>query len=517
MRIKTHLRIAALIPALLALAIGAILWAALGGIDHSGVQLELASQTRSMASDQIVLLYDYRERGSERAASQLRLRHRQKGELIVRLAPETAEDAERIASLHRHHDEIGKLLDLLFSGQLADSRPVAENLLLLTQQALTTASALQTAKREHLFRRQEQLGQMMLLAVIGLAFATFLVLRLTSRRLVQGIDTLNAGMGRVAAGDLEVEIDVSTQDELGDMARNFDHMRQALRDSDAQLRDQAALKNAQNALNERMQGEQSVSELAGAIVEYFCHRFQAETGLLYLAAADGTLTRVAGHAFLPRPGQRDAFRPGEGLVGQVALEGEERLFDDLPEDYLTIASGLGATVPRNVYLRPIRHDGRVRAVLEFGALKHFDAAMRTFLDLVEPNIAIALAAAHSRERLAAALAQAQQLTQELQAQQEELRVANEELEEQTQRLRASEIELKSQQEELQVSNEELEEKNELLQRQKREVERARQELSVKADELAQSSRYKSEFLANMSHELRTPLNKIGRASCRERV
>ena len=43
-------------------------------------------------------------------------------------------------------------------------------------------------------------------------------------------------------------------------------------------------------------------------------------------------------------------------------------------------------------------------------------------------------------------------------QQEELRAANEELEEQTQRLQESEKLLKTQQEELQILNEELEEK-----------------------------------------------------------
>jgi len=109
------------------------------------------------------------------------------------------------------------------------------------------------------------------------------------------------------------------------------------------------------------------------------------------------------------------------------------------------------------------------------------------------------------ETLAAGL---DQQNHQLQTQQEELRVANEELEEQTHRLQQSEEELKVQQEELQVTNEELEEKNDLLERQTKQVELARLDLEEKGKALAQASKYKSEFLANMSHELRTPLNSL---------
>lgn len=75
----------------------------------------------------------------------------------------------------------------------------------------------------------------------------------------------------------------------------------------------------------------------------------------------------------------------------------------------------------------------------------------------------------------------------MQAQQEELRQTNEELEEQTQIL---------------------EERKEKIQKTNLELNKARRLLEKKADDLEISSQYKSEFLANMSHELRTPLNSI---------
>lgn len=103
----------------------------------------------------------------------------------------------------------------------------------------------------------------------------------------------------------------------------------------------------------------------------------------------------------------------------------------------------------------------------------------------------------------------------LKTKQEQVEQSNQELEEQTQALRASEEELKSQSEELHQSNEELREKSNFLIQQKMEIEKqnkdieqSRQEILTKARELEISSKYKSEFLANMSHELRTPLNSL---------
>ncbi|WP_394746883.1 response regulator [Spongiimicrobium salis] len=103
----------------------------------------------------------------------------------------------------------------------------------------------------------------------------------------------------------------------------------------------------------------------------------------------------------------------------------------------------------------------------------------------------------------------------VEAQEEELRVSNEELTRQANQLQASEEELRQQQEELEKTNVLLEEKAQQLEEQhlnmvekNTALEQAQAALLIKTEELEKSGKYKSEFLANMSHELRTPLNSV---------
>ncbi len=275
-----------------------------------------------------------------------------------------------------------------------------------------------------------------------------------------------------------------------------------------ELAEQNQLKTSQAELSDLLRGNLDVKELSRRVVTFLCEHLGLPVGLVYLGEEDGTLQFTAGYAYQGSLEPPAKFAPGQGLVGQAALERRDITVNQVPEGYLSVSSGLGQAPPRNIHLKPVVHEDRVMAVLELGSLGELNQYQASFLDSMAEGLAISLHSAESRTKLARALEEAQAMSEELQVQQEELKTTNEELEEQTHRLKTSEEKLRAQQEELQVTNEELEEKNELLSRQKNEVEWARKDLQEKAEELALASKYKSEFLANMSHELRTPLNSL---------
>lgn len=314
----------------------------------------------------------------------------------------------------------------------------------------------------------------------------------------------------VASGNLDVTFEEEAESSTG-ILRSVRAMIVALKESRDAVEDRQWLSTGLARLNDDLRGEQDVGRLATKALSEIAQYLDAKVGALYVALEkDGTptLTMLASYAYTKRKNLSNEFRFGEGLVGQAALEEEQILLRNVPEDYVRVTSGLGDHVPRFICVTPLRFEDLVKGVIEIGTLNEMPDLHLEYLKQATSALAVALETGQGRENLAEAFRESQTLTEELQAQQEELETANEELEEQTQALQSSEAKLQTQQEEMEVINEELLGKNEALERQKREVESAQADIAEKADELAVASKYKSEFLANMSHELRTPLNSL---------
>ena len=260
-------------------------------------------------------------------------------------------------------------------------------------------------------------------------------------------------------------------------------------------------------LNEKIRGEQSETELSKAIISQLCTYLNMQIGAIYLL--ENSLLQLSGsYAYNFRKQNTTAFKLGEGLVGQAAIERKSIVFTEVPADYMRITSGVGNIVPRNLMVLPMLYDNELKGVVEIGSANEFSTLQIEFLQNVMENVAIVISAAQSRTKQKELLEETQRQAEELETQQEELKQSNEELQEKTELLERSEAALKTQQEELQQTNEELEEKANLLEEQKEKLEHAKLELEKKAHELEVTSKYKSEFLANMSHELRTPLNSV---------
>ncbi|KTT45997.1 chemotaxis protein CheY [Pseudomonas oryzihabitans] len=280
------------------------------------------------------------------------------------------------------------------------------------------------------------------------------------------------------------------------------------------LERQSWFRSGQNQLSEAVIGQAALAPLGQSILQFLARYLGAAAGALYVRLDDGSLERVADYA-LDDDGRRRRQRlaPGEGLAGQVVLEGRSLALDQLPADYLKVNSALGEREASAALIVPIENDGRVNGVVELGFLRALRPQDEELMTLIADSIGSSVEAARYRQRLQQVLAETQQLNEELQVQQEELRTANEELEEQSQALKESQVHLEQQQAELEQTNEQLSEQaQELLQQRdvlddrNNRLNEAQQMLEERARELERASQYKSEFLANMSHELRTPLN-----------
>ncbi len=354
-----------------------------------------------------------------------------------------------------------------------------------------------------------------LVLLLGIA-----IIRLTSSLVTRPLSQLTDLMARLSSHDHDFEIRrLNRQDEIGKIARGLQVFKQMAVDTQSQT----WLKTQVTAISHRLQQVSTHREFAQRLTSELVPLLKMGVGLFY--SFDETRLRLdllGSYGLRLGSHSADGYMPGEGLVGQCAVERKPILIDDVPANYVHIDSGSGDALPRAIAILPVLYRDRLIGVLEMAGFTAIEPLHEQLLHELLPIVALTL------ENLNRAI-NTQDLLERTQEQADELRVSElvmrqqkeilrdnndalqaktAELEEQSERLIASEEELRVQTEELQASNEELREKTESLNRQKHVLEDLQQETEEKAEELARASQYKSEFLANMSHELRTPLNSL---------
>jgi len=418
-------------------------------------------------------------------------------------AAATAQELQRIPSNYLEHRTV-RSEDLHTA---IDQMTAEENQLLTTRNqrldgALLTAKVINT------------------IAVLLGILLGIVVIRLTSKLVSRPLRRLTDLMTRLANRDHDFEIRrLDRRDEVGEIARALQVFKQMSLDTEAQTWIRSRVSDVSHVLLQATTHKEFAQWLASELVP-LCG---AGVGLFY--SFDDTRHRLdllGSYGLRLNNRTADQYMPGEGLVGQCAVERKAIMLDDVPENYLHIDSGTGEALPRNVSILPVLYRDTLIGVLELAGFVPLSPLQKRLLDELLPIVALTLENLNRAVSTHDLLLQTQEQADDLRVselvmrqQKEVLRDNNEalqaktaELEEQSERLIASEEELRVQAEELQASNQELREKTESLNRQKYVLEELQQETADKAAELARASQYKSEFLANMSHELRTPLNSL---------
>jgi HAMP domain-containing protein/CheY-like chemotaxis protein/GAF domain-containing protein len=291
----------------------------------------------------------------------------------------------------------------------------------------------------------------------------------------------------VTKGDLTRSIQVDARGEVAELKDNINTMIGNLRLTTERNTEQDWLKTNLARFTNMLQGQRDLATVGRMLLSELAPLVNAQNGVIYVVDPDGDLRQLSAYADSQVNGHPTRLRPGQGLVGQCALDARRLLLTQLPENVVPITSGLFQTPPNNLIVLPVLFEGQVKAVIELASVGSFTDLQISFLEQLTASIGIVLNSIEATMQTEGLLTQSQQLAAELQTQQRELQQTNEQLEQKAQQLAERNVE---------------------VERKNQEIEQARRAVEEKAAELALTSKYKSEFLANMSHELRTPLNSI---------
>src|SRR5207249_4230077 len=145
----------------------------------------------------------------------------------------------------------------------------------------------------------------------------------------------------VAKGDLDRKFTVEAKGEVAALKDNINEMIVNLKDTTRKNSDQDWLKTNLANFSRMLQGQKEMLAVARLILSELAPLVGAQHGMFYIMDASGQepiLRLLASYAHKPRKGVGTAFRLGEGLVGQAAVEKEKILLTNVPRGYVHITS-----------------------------------------------------------------------------------------------------------------------------------------------------------------------------------
>jgi PAS domain S-box-containing protein len=254
------------------------------------------------------------------------------------------------------------------------------------------------------------------------------------------IDKLNITAefaGEIGKGNLEKEFDLlSDKDVLGksllEMRKNLKHATE--QESIRKLEDHTQNWSTQGIakFGEILrQNTDNMQEFAYHIISNLVKYIDGNQGGIFILNDDDkedTFIELLGfYAYERRKYMEKRIDLGVGLIGRCVKEQKTIYLTDLPDDYITITSGVGQAVPNSLLIVPLKVNDKIYGVVELAGFNQFDDYVIKFVEEVGESIASTISTTKVNIRTNQLLEQSQQQSEEMAAQEEEMRQNMEEL------------------------------------------------------------------------------------------
>ncbi len=179
------------------------------------------------------------------------------------------------------------------------------------------------------------------------------------------------------------------------------------------------------------QNNDDIDKLSYDVISNLVKYCDANQGGLFIVNDDDEKNKyiemAAAYAFNRKKFLENKIEMGVGLVGRAVQESETIFISDIPNDYISITSGLGEDNPKSILIVPLVVNDNVYGVIEMASFRDFEKYQIEFVEKIGENIAATLSTVKVNIRTAELLERTKQQAEEMRAQEEEMRQNMEEL------------------------------------------------------------------------------------------
>jgi PAS domain S-box-containing protein len=310
------------------------------------------------------------------------------------------------------------------------------------------------------------------------------------------VDVNIAFADSISQGNLKADYSAENPDPLG---KSLINMRESLvKASEREEREKFANIGLARIGEILRQHAENLETLCDKVVEEIVKYMKANQGSVFVVenqgAKDAYLKLLAARAWDRKKYLQKTFAFGEGLVGQAAIEKHTIFLTNVPNQYITITSGLGEANPRCILIVPLQSEEQVVGVIELASFRVYQEFEIKYLEKVGESIASMIITTRNNQKNRELLEKSNALTEQMRAQEEEMRQNLEEMQ-------ATQEEMNRKNKEIERLLEVADEKEAQLQIQLREVQRIKDESDSKNEEMLNYMKNYRQTLLNILDQL----------------
>jgi PAS domain S-box-containing protein len=235
---------------------------------------------------------------------------------------------------------------------------------------------------------------------------------------------------RIGEGKYDTQFRPASENDM--LGMSLINMRHNLIENESRDKERNWIVRGVAEISEILRMADSIDALGEDVIKFILEKIGAIQGAFYAVNDENPSKPVieirASYAYNRKKYLKASFKFAEGLVGQAAAERDTIVRTEIPDDYVSITSGiLGDQRPKCIVIVPLITNEEVYGVLEFAGFKQFDPSQVKFVQELSLILARTIYNIKVNERTRRLLAESQEMSTELKEKQEVLRQNAEEM------------------------------------------------------------------------------------------